>query len=194
MYVHDTEKATAIIFSLLLLDQLIHLDCDQDRPIIMPVRLGIIGLSANKTAWATAAHAAPLKSPALADKYKITAIATSSPESAKAAANFHGVPEDKAYHSAEAIAKDPDVDMVVVSVKLPLHKELTIPALNARKPVLVEWPMGNGLKEAEEMAALAKKQGVKTAVGLQARLSPAVQKVTRAILDLYFRHSLIVIR
>ena len=144
----------------------------------MPIRLGIVGLSADKSAWAFSAHAAPLKSPALSDKYTIAAIATSSPESAKAAAKFHGVPEDKAYHSAEALAKDPDVDMVVVSVKQLLHKQLTLPALNAKKPVLVEWPLGHGLKEAEEMAALAKKQGVKTVVGLQARLSPVIQKVS----------------
>ena len=143
----------------------------------MVIRLGIIGLSADKSAWATSAHVAPLKAPALSDKYQITAVATSNPESAKAAAEAHGVPANKAYHRPEAIANDPDVDMVVVSVKVPLHKQLTIPALNAKKQVFVEWPLGNGLREAEELAALAKKQGIKTVVGLQARLSPVVQKV-----------------
>jgi len=54
---------------------------------------------------------------------------------------------------------------------------LTVPALEAKKDVFVEWPLGNGLKEAEELAALAKKQGVKTLVDLQIRLAPSIRKV-----------------
>lgn len=63
-----------------------------------------------------------------------------------------------------------------------MHKQLALPALHAKKSVFVEWPLGNGLEEAEELAALAKKQGVKTAVGLQARLVPSVQKA-KSIID-----------
>ena len=143
-----------------------------------PTRLGVIGLSASPTAWATAAHVGPLRSSPLSDDYTITALATSSPKTAIAAAEFHKIPSDKAYCSAEDIANDPDVDMVVVSVKLPLHKELITPALNAKKDVCVEWPLGNGLRQAEELAALAKKQGVKTVVCLQARTLPIVLKVS----------------
>ena len=58
-----------------------------------------------------------------------------------------------------------------------MHYKLTMPALKAKKNVFVEWPLGANTAEAEEMAALAKQQGVKTAVGLQARLSPMIQKV-----------------
>ena len=58
-----------------------------------------------------------------------------------------------------------------------MHKQLTIPALNTRRDVFVEWPLGKNLAEAEEMAALAKEMGVRTAVGLQARQAPSVQKV-----------------
>ena len=61
--------------------------------------------------------------------------------------------------------------------KLPMHKQLALPALHAKKDVFVEWPLGNGLAEAEELAALAKKQGVKTVVGLQGRLQPPIVKV-----------------
>lgn len=68
------------------------------------------------------------------------------------------------------------------SPQTPYHKQLALPALHAKKSVFVEWPLGNGLQEAEELAALAKKQGVKTAVGLQARLLPSVQKA-KSIID-----------
>lgn len=86
--------------------------------IIMPIRLGIIGLSADQAAWATKTHIGPLKSHPLSEKYSVTAVATSKPETAEAAAKAHGIATEKAYSSPEAIANDPDVDMVVVSVKV----------------------------------------------------------------------------
>ncbi|KAL8876861.1 MAG: hypothetical protein Q9198_005012 [Flavoplaca austrocitrina] len=98
----------------------------------MVIRLGIIGLSADPQAWTTMAHGASIKG-SLASQYTITALATSTPETAKASAKAHGLPEDKGYSSPEDIANDPDVDMVVVSVKSPLHKQLTTSALRAQK-------------------------------------------------------------
>ncbi|KAL8896317.1 MAG: hypothetical protein Q9207_007763, partial [Kuettlingeria erythrocarpa] len=137
----------------------------------MVIRLGIIGLSADQAAWATMAHVSPFKPDGpLTDQYKLTALATSNPHSAKAAAKAHGVSPEKAYSKPEDIANDPDVDMVVVSVKVAMHKQLAMPALHAKKDVFVEWPLAANLAEAEEMNALAKKQGVKTYVGLQARM------------------------
>src|SRR5204862_7971523 len=50
-------------------------------------------------------------------------------------------------------------------------------ALNAGKAVYCEWPLGNGLHEAETLAALAKKKRVLAVAGLQARASPAVAYV-----------------
>jgi predicted dehydrogenase len=48
---------------------------------------------------------------------------------------------------------------VVVAVKVPHHRELILPALEAGKMILCEWPLGNGLAEAEELAAVAEAQG-----------------------------------
>ncbi len=84
----------------------------------MTIHIDIIGLSSNQMTWAPMAHAASLKSPALSKHCTVVALATSSPESAKKAAKSHSIPEDKAYSNPEAIASDPDVDMVVVSVKV----------------------------------------------------------------------------
>ncbi|CAO1600106.1 transcription regulator gal80 [Xanthoria calcicola] len=146
----------------------------------MVIRLGIIGLSADPQAWATMAYVAPLKG-ALASHYKITAVATSSPETAKASAKAHGLPEEKAYSNPNDIANDPDIDMVVISVKAPMHKQLTIPALKAKKDVFVEWPLGSSLQEAQEMAELAKKQGVRNYVMLQARTQPVFVKAKEMV-------------
>ena len=86
----------------------------------MVVRLGIVGLSVDPSAWATLAHVKPLTSKPLSDEYKIVAVATSRKETALAAAKAYGVAEDKAYGNAESLAKDPDVDMVTISIKVSL--------------------------------------------------------------------------
>ncbi|KAL9047129.1 MAG: hypothetical protein Q9214_000220 [Letrouitia sp. 1 TL-2023] len=148
----------------------------------MAIRVGIIGLSADDPlAWATSAHVAPLKGADLSKYYTLTAVGTSNPESAARAAAFHEVPKSKAYSKPEDMAADKDVDMVVVSVKVNLHHRLTMPALKAKKDVFVEWPLGNTLSEAEELASLAKKLGVKTSVGLQARYQPSMVKVKEIV-------------
>jgi len=51
--------------------------------------------------------------------------------------------------------------------------------------VLCEWPLGNGLAEAEELAALARSRGIRTVVGLQARSAPAVRYLRDLVADGY---------
>jgi predicted dehydrogenase len=60
---------------------------------------------------------------------------------------------------------------------VPQHLELASAALNAGKAVYCEWPLGNGLQEAEQLAALAKRKGVLAVTGLQGRSSPTVNYV-----------------
>src|SRR5438034_6924154 len=67
--------------------------------------------------------------------------------------------------------------VVAITVKVPYHFELAADALNAGKAVYCEWPLGNGLEEAERLAALAEKKGVLAVVGLQARSAPSVAYV-----------------
>jgi predicted dehydrogenase len=144
----------------------------------MPIRVGVIGLSANPAAWTSAAHIVPLRAnPDLASKYSLTALSTSSPETADLAAEKYGLPANKAYSSADAIAGDPEVDLVVVGVKLPAHRDAALPALKAGKDVFVEWPLALGEAEVEELVQAAKEGGGRTCVGLQARSSSVILKV-----------------
>ena len=136
------------------------------------IRIGIIGANPNR-GWAAQAHIPALKS--LSDDFEITALSTTSRESADAAGKFFGVPN--VFDNHQDLVKSPDVDVVVITVKVPHHLELTTAALNAGKAVYCEWPLGNGLKEAEDLAALAKKMGVLAVVGLQARSAPSVNYV-----------------
>lgn len=70
-------------------------------------------------------------------------------------------------------------------MRVPLHRELIIPALEVGTMVLSEWPLGNGLSEAEELAHLAERQGVRTAVGLQARSAPVVRYLRDLVAEGY---------
>ncbi|KAI9034284.1 hypothetical protein DFJ74DRAFT_11632 [Hyaloraphidium curvatum] len=132
-----------------------------------PLGVGIIGGSPDR-GWAVDAHIPALD--ALGELYKLTAVATSRPESAKAAEQKFGV---KAYSDHRELVADPEVDVVVVSVKVPEHFKLVSSALESGKRVICEWPLGNGAAEAAKLAEEAAKRGIPNLVGLQARSAPA---------------------
>src|SRR5437667_7716102 len=136
------------------------------------IRVGIIGANPDR-GWAAEAHIPALRS--LADDFEITALSTTRRESADAASKLFDVPV--AFDNHQELVNNPAVDIVAVTVKVPYHLELATAALGAGKAVYCEWPLGNGLKEAETLAALAKKQGVLAVAGLQARSAPAVAYV-----------------
>lgn len=147
-----------------------------------PIRVGFIGLSSTKleTAlgpgiWGALAHLPYLLS---SPDYEIVALANSSEEAAHKAIRAYNLPATtKAYGSPEEIAKDPSVDLIVVSVAVMKHYQLVKPALLAKKSVFVEWPIGANLAEAKELTALAEENGVRTVVGVQARADPLLKKV-----------------
>src|SRR6266446_6046716 len=136
------------------------------------IRVGIIGANPER-GWAAQAHIPALK--ALSDDFEITALSTSRRESADAASKRFGVP--LAFDNHQDLVNNDAVDVVAVTVKVPYHLELATAALQASKAVYCEWPLGNGLREAETLAALAKKQGVLAVAGLQARSAPPVAYV-----------------
>jgi predicted dehydrogenase len=131
------------------------------------IGVGVIGLSASG-GWAARAHVPAL---AAVDGFELRGLAASSRESAAAAAQQYDVP--LAFASARELANDDAIDLVVVAVKVPHHRELVTTALEAGKAVYCEWPLGRDVAEAEEMAAAAERLGARTAVGLQARSAPA---------------------
>jgi predicted dehydrogenase len=136
------------------------------------IRVGIIGANPDR-GWAAQAHIPALTS--LSDDFEITALSTSRRESADAASKRFGVPA--AFDNHQDLVNSPAVDVVAVTVKVPYHLELVTAALGAGKAVYCEWPLGNGLKEAETLAALAKERGVLAVAGLQARSAPSVAYV-----------------
>jgi hypothetical protein len=128
------------------------------------IRVGIIGANPDR-GWAAEGHIPALKS--LPDDFEITALSTSRRQSTDAASERFGVP--LAFDKTQDLVNSADVDVVAITVKVPYHFELASAALAAGKAVYCEWPLGNGLKEATQLAALAKKKGVLAVAGLQAR-------------------------
>jgi len=143
-------------------------------------RVGLVGLSATR-GWATAAHIPALR--ALSDYFELVGVANTSLASAEAAAAAFGLP--RAFESAAALVASPDIDVVIVTVKVPYHREIVTAALRSRKCVYCEWPLGNGLTQALELARLANDMKVLAVVGTQAVASPEVQFVRRLVADGY---------
>jgi predicted dehydrogenase len=145
-----------------------------------PIRVGFIGLNPGAH-WAATAHIPALN--ALPNDFVVTGVANTSLASARSAAEAFDLPH--AFHNAQALVDSPDVDLVVVTVKVPHHRELVTAALKAGKHVYCEWPLGNGLAEARELADLADAKGVVAAIGTQMRVAPEVEYLRQLIADGY---------
>src|SRR5258708_9406642 len=142
--------------------------------------IGIIGVSPVR-GWAATAHIPALR--ALPNYYEVRALSAHSAESARAIGEVFGV--SAVFSDHKQLVIQPDIDVVVVAVKVPHHRELVSDALAAGKSVYCEWPLGRDLEDARAMAALAAKQGVRTVAGLQARQAPAIEFVQQLLRDGY---------
>lgn len=152
----------------------------QSRPVSDLIGVGIVGLSAN-AGWAAIAHVPALA--ALPGAFELRALSASSPESARVAGEKFGVP--LAFGNAEELVERDEVDLVVVSVKVPDHRNLVLAALAAGKNVLSEWPLGANTDQAVEMATAAHERRLRGFVGLQARIAPPVRYLRDLIADGY---------
>ncbi len=141
-------------------------------------RVGIVGLKPDR-GWAVRAHVPALR--ALSETFEIVGVANTSRASAEEAAAASGIP--RAFADAAELVAAPEVDIVSVTMKVPHHLEVVKAAIGAGKHVYCEWPLGNGLAEAEEMAALVRAKGVLGVVGTQAPLAPEIAYLKHLIAD-----------
>ena len=141
------------------------------------LRVGFIGANGR---WGPNAHAPALQR---LPETEIYAVCTAHADTAQAAADKYGVKH--AYSDVKAMGADPQVEAALVAVRVPAHYKLSKDALDAGKHVYCEWPLGKDTKEAEELAALARKKKLQTMVGLQRRASPAYLYMRELIKDGY---------
>jgi predicted dehydrogenase len=132
------------------------------------IRLGLIGASVSGT-WSARAHLPALRA---SSDVELTGVCTTRSDSAEAARKAWGA--GLAFDDWRKMVASPEIDAVAVVVRVPSHYAPAKAALEAGKHVYCEWPLGRTTAEAEELAALANAKRLMTAVGLQARVNPAV--------------------
>ncbi len=144
------------------------------------IKVGFIGLNPDSH-WASTAHIPALKS--LSEEFEVVGVANSTLESAQRTAKALSL--KNAFATPQELVSSDEIDLVVVTVKVPYHYGLVTAALNAGKHVHCEWPLGNGLEEARKLAALAREKGVVNTVGTQMRAAVEVKYLRQLIADGY---------
>jgi predicted dehydrogenase len=139
------------------------------------IRLGLIGASVRGT-WSARSHLPAVEA---SSDVELTAVCTTRADSAEAARQAWGA--RLAFDDYRKMIASPEVDAVAIVVRVPSHYAPTKAALEAGKHVYCEWPLGRTTAEAVELAALAKAKGLVTAVGLQARVNPAVMHMKELV-------------
>jgi dihydrodiol dehydrogenase / D-xylose 1-dehydrogenase (NADP) len=134
-------------------------------------RWGIIGTGNIAAKFATCL--------AICENARLHAVASRCLESADTFGNRFKVPVRHA--SYEALARDPEVDVVYVATPHVYHGEIAIQCLRAGKAVLCEKPFTLNLDEAEEVFSVARETGQFVMEGMWTRFFPAIQQVQKWI-------------
>lgn len=111
---------------------------------------------------------------------ELVAVMRRTGELAKDYAERHGVA--KWYDDANALINDPDVDAVYIATPPGSHKDYTLMAAAAGKPVYVEKPMARTFNECNEMVAACEEAGVPLYVAYYRRAQERFLKI-KELLD-----------
>ncbi len=131
------------------------------------VRWGILGPGSIAKRFATGLKALP--------DAPIAAVASRTPGKADAFADEFGVP--RRYSRYEELVADPEVDVVYVATPHSHHKEHSLLALEAGKPVLCEKPFTINAGEAEEIVRAAREKKVFLMEAMWSRFFPLTARV-----------------
>src|SRR3989475_5395022 len=111
------------------------------------IRVGIVGATVTQggSGWGQHAHVPALKA---LPGYELKAVCTAHEDTAKASAAAFGA--EHAFHRFSDMAAHPDVDLLVVCVRVPGHRELVVAGLQAGEPLCCATPLGKKLPQAGE--------------------------------------------
>jgi predicted dehydrogenase len=136
-----------------------------------PIRWGILGTGKIAKAFATALQDTP--------DAKLVAVASRSVDSATTfgqqycAERFHG--------SYQALADDPNVDVIYIGTPHPMHHENALMCLNGGKAVLVEKSFTMNRRQAEDIINLARAKKLFVMEAMWTRFMPAVVEAKRIV-------------
>ncbi len=112
---------------------------------------------------------------------EVAAVGSRSQETADRFAGTYGI--GRAYGSWQALAADPDVDVVYVATPHSAHHAASMTCLRAGKAVLCEKPFALDLAQAEELAETARTNGVFLMEAMWMRCFPAIHTICGLIGD-----------
>lgn len=133
------------------------------------MRVGVIGANGGADRWGAKAH---LPAVLALEEAKLVAVCTAREETALNAQRRSGA--DLAFWDYKQMVQSPEVDLVTVAVRISMHHDIVLAALEAGKHVFCEWPLALDAAQAQPMVDLAKQRGARHAVGTQSRFSPGI--------------------
>ena len=136
-------------------------------PADRPVRWGILATGKIARSFATDLMLLP--------EAELAAVASRRLESARAFADEFGA--GAAYGSYAELVADPAVDVVYVATPHALHKENTLLAFEAGKPVLCEKPMTVNAEDAAELVTMAREKRLFLMEAMWMRCNPVIRRL-----------------
>ncbi len=112
---------------------------------------------------------------------KITAVATRNKTSAQAAIHRFGLIDATAYDDHKKMLAEADIDGVIISTGIENQFDLVLDVIAAKKPFLVEKPLGLSEAQAHQVAQLAQENQVMGCVAFMKRFAPAHTLLKKAI-------------
>ncbi len=112
---------------------------------------------------------------------EITAVGSRSQAAADDFGDKWNIP--RRYSSYEALAADPDIDIIYIATPHSFHYENMLLCLNAGKHVLCEKPLTLNAKEADECINLAREKGLFLMEAVWMRFFPAMAQVRQWAAD-----------
>jgi predicted dehydrogenase len=121
-----------------------------DPMLAPPLRWGVMG-----PGWIADRFVGALRR---STRQQVVAVASRDPGRAAAFASRWGI--DRAYTGYQALAEDPEVEVVYVATPHNAHRPCALLAIEAGRHTLVEKPLALNAAEVEELAAAARSSGV----------------------------------
>lgn len=116
---------------------------------------------------------------ALLPDHEVAAVGSRRPDSAAAMAQEVGAA--RSYGSYEEVVADPDVDVVYVATPHALHRENTLLAFEAGKPVLCEKALTLNARDAEELVREARDRRLFLMEAMWMRCNPVVRRLQQLL-------------
>lgn len=112
---------------------------------------------------------------------ELVAVGSRSEERGRDFAARHGIP--KVHGSYEALAADPQVDIVYVATPHPFHRDASVLCMQAGKAVVCEKPFAVNCCQASDMVRTAREKKVFLMEAMWTRFLPAIQKLKQLVAD-----------